>query len=145
MGATTEVFIDTAGWIALVSPRDDFHSQAREVYAQLKKALRITTDVILVEIGDTLRKPPLRPLAITLIEEIRLAERLGLAEVVHIDRELLEQGLALFQGRPDKEWSLTDCISFTVMQKHGILQALTTDHHLWRNSAASSKPGLSGC
>ena len=67
MGATTEVFIDTAGWIALVSPRDDFHSQAKEAYGQLKKALRVTTDVILIEIGDTLRKPPLRPLAITLI------------------------------------------------------------------------------
>lgn len=85
MGAT-EVFIDTAGWIALVSPRDDFHSQAGEAYAQLKKALRVTTDVILVEIGDTLRRPPLRPLAIKLIEEIRLAERLGLAEVVHLWR-----------------------------------------------------------
>jgi predicted nucleic acid-binding protein len=129
MGATTEVFIDTAGWIALVSPRDDFHSQAKEAYGQLKKALRVTTDVILIEIGDTLRKPPLRPLAITLIEEIRLAERLGLAEVVHVDRELLEQGFALFQSRPDKEWSLTDCISFAVMQKRGIWQALTTDHH----------------
>jgi predicted nucleic acid-binding protein len=129
MGATTEVFIDTAGWIALVSPRDDFHSQAKEAYGQLKKALRVTTDVILIGIGDTLRKPPLRPLAITLIEEIRLAERLGLAEVVHIDRELLEQGFALFQSRPDKEWSLTDCISFAVIQKRGIWQALTTDHH----------------
>lgn len=127
MGA--KVFIDTAGWIALVSPRDDFHSQAREAYARLKKALRITTDVVLVEIGDTLRKPPLRPLAITLIKEIRLAERLGLAEVIHVDRELLEQGFALFQSRPDKEWSLTDCISFAVMQKRGIWRALTTDHH----------------
>ena len=78
---------------------------------------------------DTLRKPPLRPLAIRLIEEIRLAERLGLAEVVHVDQELLEQGLALFQSRPDKEWSLTDCISFAVMQKRGIGRALTTDHH----------------
>jgi len=145
MGATTEVFVDTAGWIALVSPRDDFHSQAKEIYAGLKKALRVTTDVILVEIGDTLRRPPLRPLAIKLIEEIRLAERLGMVEVVHIDRELLEQGFALFQTRPDKEWSLTNCISFAVMQKRGIWQALTTDHHLWRNSAASSKPGLSGC
>ena len=129
MGATTEVFIDTAGWIALVSPRDDFHSQAKEAYGQLKKALRVTTDVILIEIGDTLRKPPLRPLAITLIEEIRLAERLGMVEIVQVDQELLEQGFALFQSRPDKEWSLTDCISFAVMQKRGIWQALTTDHH----------------
>lgn len=76
-----------------------------------------------------MRKPPLRPLAIALIEEIRHAERLGMAEVVHVDRELLEQGFALFQNRPDKEWSLTDCISFTIMQKRGVWRALTTDHH----------------
>jgi len=141
------VFVNTAGWIALGNKDDRWHREAVEADREMRRhrAKRITTDAVLIEIGNSLCKLSLRPLAITLIEEIRLAERLGLAEVVHIDRELLEQGLALFQGRPDKEWSLTDCISFTVMQKRGILQALTTDHHLWRNSAASSKPGLSGC
>ncbi len=31
--------------------------------------------------------------------------------------------------RPDKDWSLTDCISFVVMEEHGITDALTGDHH----------------
>ena len=43
--------------------------------------------------------------------------------------ELMERGFDLFSRRPDKEWSLTDCISFIVMSEEGITEALTGDHH----------------
>ena len=43
--------------------------------------------------------------------------------------ELLEQGMDLYARRPDKEWSLTDCISFVVMSQNGLEEALTGDHH----------------
>ena len=125
------IFVDTAGWIALGNKDDRWHRRAVEADLEMRRhrAKRFTTDAVLIEIGNSLCKLSLRPLAITLIEEIRLAERLGLAEVVHVDQGLLEQGFALFQSRSDKEWSLTDCISFAVMQKRGIWRALTTDHH----------------
>ena len=48
------------------------------------------------------------------------------------DSDALDQPLAathLFAERPDKDWSLTDCISFVVMQEQGICEALTADHH----------------
>jgi predicted nucleic acid-binding protein len=32
-------------------------------------------------------------------------------------------------SRPDKEWPLTDCISFVVMRRYDIVDALTADHH----------------
>jgi predicted nucleic acid-binding protein len=35
----------------------------------------------------------------------------------------------LYGQRADKSWSLTDCISFAVMEARGIRQALTADHH----------------
>jgi predicted nucleic acid-binding protein len=35
----------------------------------------------------------------------------------------------LYHLRPDKQWSLTDCISFLVMSEEGITEALTADHH----------------
>ena len=35
----------------------------------------------------------------------------------------------MFAARPDKDWSLTDCISFVVMQERNIQDALTADHH----------------
>jgi hypothetical protein len=49
--------------------------------------------------------------------------------VVNADRALFEAGLDLYDKRPDKDWSLTDCISFLVMQRDQIDQALTADRH----------------
>jgi hypothetical protein len=42
---------------------------------------------------------------------------------------LFDRGIARFSQRPDKSWSLTDCISFVVMEERGIREALTADHH----------------
>jgi hypothetical protein len=49
--------------------------------------------------------------------------------ILPASRPLLEEGLVLYESRPDKEWSLTDCISFVVMQKERIAEALTGDRH----------------
>jgi uncharacterized protein len=40
-----------------------------------------------------------------------------------------ELGLSLYEQRPDKEWSLTDCISMEAMRREQIRHVLTTDHH----------------
>jgi predicted nucleic acid-binding protein len=40
------------------------------------------------------------------------------------------EGFDLYRRRPDKAWSLTDCISFVVMQQEGLSEALTRDRHL---------------
>jgi predicted nucleic acid-binding protein len=44
-------------------------------------------------------------------------------------RQLFDQAWTLHRARPDKEWSQTDCVSFVVMQNHGISDALTGEHH----------------
>ncbi len=51
------------------------------------------------------------------------------ATIVPLGSQLLERGMQLMGERQDKDWSLTDCISFVVMKKHGIHDALTTDKH----------------
>lgn len=38
-------------------------------------------------------------------------------------------GIRLYEQRRDKQWSLTDCISFVVMKREGLTEALTGDHH----------------
>jgi predicted nucleic acid-binding protein len=50
-------------------------------------------------------------------------------EIVTLSEELYKRGLQLYRERRDKEWSLTDCISFIVMQELGLTEALTTDKH----------------
>ena len=49
--------------------------------------------------------------------------------IVPADETLVREGFALYRQRPDKDWSLTDCISFVVMQREHITEALTADHH----------------
>jgi hypothetical protein len=50
-------------------------------------------------------------------------------EIVPATGELFDAGLQLHAGRSDKEWSLTDCISFLIMEQRGLKRALTHDHH----------------
>jgi hypothetical protein len=49
--------------------------------------------------------------------------------IVPADSSVFDAGMALYRRRTDKEWSLTDCISFVVMQRDGLTEALTGDHH----------------
>ena len=49
--------------------------------------------------------------------------------VIAASTSLLDAGLRLFRERADKDWGLTDCISFVVMQSEGTLEALTSDRH----------------
>jgi len=48
---------------------------------------------------------------------------------VRTGEALVQRALRLYDERPDKEWSLTDCLSFLVMERQRIRDALTTDHH----------------
>ncbi|MFH1288868.1 MAG: hypothetical protein ABII25_09280 [bacterium] len=46
-----------------------------------------------------------------------------------MDQELWVEGWKLYKERPDKAWSLTDCFSIVVMEKEGLVKALTNDKH----------------
>jgi predicted nucleic acid-binding protein len=61
----------------------------------------------------------------------RLHELRGDSRVVIVEPtwDWFERGIELFRKRPDKEWSLVDCISFLVMEEQGLQEALTADHH----------------
>jgi len=50
-------------------------------------------------------------------------------EVAPIQAELMASAIQLCRDRTDKGWSLTDCLFFIVMERRGLLEALTTDRH----------------
>ncbi|MCI0457911.1 MAG: PIN domain-containing protein [Gemmataceae bacterium] len=119
------VFADTFYFIALLSTSDEGHAQAVEWTRQFTGRI-VTTEWVLTELADGLATSRQR----TQFEATRRKLLTGVStEVVPLDRALYEQGVALYVARPDKEWSLTDCISFVVMQQEGIYEALTGDHH----------------
>ena len=80
----------------------------------------------MLEIGDGYARLGRRQKGIELLS--RLASEPGY-EIVPIDAALLEAATALHRQRSDKEWGLTDCISFTLMHNRGITQAITADEH----------------
>ena len=50
-------------------------------------------------------------------------------KIITLNQELLQSGLSLYEQRLDKDWGLTDCISFVVMQREQIQEAFTSDKH----------------
>lgn len=125
---TNEVFLDTAYAIALSAASDEFHEQAIRIAQDLEatKARLVTTSAVLLEIGNALSKLRYRRAAMLLLDSLMADPNV---EVIALSPELFEKAHQLYRSRPDKEWGLTDCVSFVVMQERGITQALTTDHH----------------
>jgi uncharacterized protein len=120
------IFLDTTFLVAVVDKGDGLHGVASTWVTKLARGPKLTTEYVLVECVNLLRTLKVRPLAAAVIDLIE--QLLGL----HVEwgsRVLFEDGMRLFRHRPDKEWSLTDCISFVVMERHGVKQALTHDHH----------------
>lgn len=122
------VFVDTVAWLALTNKSDDLHAKAQKVRDSLVKhqVQFVVTDYVIVEIANALSKIPFRSAAIQLITFIQQSENILIFEV---DKGIFNGAWDLYSTRPDKEWSMTDCISFTVMKHIGITEAFTNDHH----------------
>jgi predicted nucleic acid-binding protein len=120
-----DVFADTSFWIALVVKQDQYHDQAQKWSLQISG--RITTTIpVLLETANALARPAWRQHAVALIDYLQ--ERPAV-DVVPLSQELWERGWDLYRNRPDKAWSLTDCISFLVMQDSSLVDAMTADEH----------------
>jgi hypothetical protein len=123
-----EVFLDTSFAIALSSITDQNHRRAVELANQIEGSRTglVTTQAILLEIGNALAKQRYRAAAIELLESLDADPTI---EVVLLTQDLYRLALNLFKQREDKEWGLVDCISFIVMRERGITDALTADTH----------------
>jgi uncharacterized protein len=117
------IFADTSFYAACLSPRDSYHSQAVAL-AESNKSTIVTTEFVFVELANLYSKLLRRAAAIRLIHQVRNDSD---TLIVPVSSELLQRGFDLYSRRPDKEWSLTDCISFVVMEEHGVTEALTSD------------------
>ena len=123
-----EVFLDTAYAIALSATTDLFHERAIRLADQLEIAeIRlVTTRAVILEIGNALSKQRYRHAAIQLLNSLETDSHV---EIVPLSEQIFRKAFQLYRERSDKEWGLTDCVSFVVMHDRGITEALTTDEH----------------
>ncbi len=119
------VFADTSFYVALFSPSDVHHEKAVRLAREIRRPV-VVTEFVLLELANALARASSRKLFVDLLQKLRVAPNV---KVIGISAELFEGGFTLYAGRADKDWSMTDCVSFVVMKSEEITEALTADHH----------------
>jgi len=120
------IFIDTSFVIAVFNTDDKLHNRAMELLENLYNSKDLwITDAILYEIGDGLCKTNPKSAS----EFIKSCINSNHITVIKTDNSLLFNALDRYSSFKDKNWSLTDCISFEVMKENDIDIAYSSDHH----------------
>ncbi len=122
---SNKIFVDTLFLVALINRRDQYHQQARELADRFNGYPLLTTDAILLEVGNALARN-YKNEAADIIEYFLRAEE---AQIIRLTPELFDKAFALYKSYQDQSWGLVDCISFVVMREANVTQALTCDRH----------------
>jgi predicted nucleic acid-binding protein len=122
------LFADTFYWVALLNPRDAFHAAVLSLSRTLAGARVVTTDEVFTEALNywSGAGPYWRGLALAQVRDLRNDPAIDVLPQTRAD---FDAALALYEARPDKEYSLTDCRSMLAMRGLGVTEVLTNDHH----------------
>lgn len=122
------VFADACYWIALLNPNDSLHETARQVSKELGPCRIVTSEMVLVELlnslgkfGDSMRKAT--------AQTVKNLKNNHNVEIVPQTSLQFRSAVERYESRLDKEWGATDCASFLLMEEKGMSEALTNDHH----------------
>lgn len=121
----TPVFADSGYYVALLLQTDQDHDRAVEVTLRLQNPI-VTSAWILTEVANTFSAPRFRGAFVSLLDDLQADPNV---RIIAPEPGIFTQGIELYRSRADKSWSLTDCVSFVVMQREQITESLTGDHH----------------
>jgi uncharacterized protein len=124
----TRIFADAVYWVAMANRKDQWYAKVVTAIRSLGQATLVTTEEVLDEFlaHYSGHGRVLRILAAATVEK---AMANPLVIVRPQSHHTFLDGLALYKARPDKEYSLTDCISMETMRDEGITEILTHDNH----------------
>jgi uncharacterized protein len=122
------LFLDAGFVIALELEDDENHPQARGVWLTVRHERRalLSTSLVVAEVVAFFSRRRRHDLAVAASRKMLFSPGMDL---VHVAKPLFMEGWAYFQQRPDKDYSLTDCVSFVLMQERRVREALSFDHH----------------
>ena len=123
----SKVFADTLYWIALINPKDQWREKAVGASAKIDRGL-LTSDEVLTETLNyfSSARPELRMKA---VDEVRAMLLNVNIEIVSCSHDAFLDAIQLYENRPDKGYSLTDCISMNICRERGVSDILTHDDH----------------
>jgi uncharacterized protein len=124
----TGLFADTFYWIALADFSDSAHQRALTLTVERRSSYIITTDEVLAEYLTFFGTAPENLRRQAVVNTRRILENPGV-RVVPQSRGSFLAGLSLYEARPDKGYSLVDCISMQIMRQEGLTEVLTNDRH----------------
>jgi predicted nucleic acid-binding protein len=119
------VFADTSYYLALVNSLDQHHSAACQ-WTSMFSGTSVTTAWVIAELANSMSQAANRPFFLSLLRDLQNDARVT---IVPPTKDVFDRGLDLYSRRPDKDWSLTDCISFLVMEDRGLTDAAALDRH----------------
>lgn len=117
--------VDTGFLSALLNPRDALHARAKLLLLKNQSRL-VLTEAVYFEVINQFSKAPLRHLSGFAHCWIFEGRRV---EFIPSTRETNSAAWELFVRHRDKEWSLTDCVSFVIMRQRGLVNAFAHDIH----------------
>ena len=118
-------FADTGYLLGLLNHQDQHHATCAAWTRAVEPGI-VTTEYVAIEYFNRLAAPVDREAALSFWSRFL---RLPGVVVVPASEALFQGGLDLYRSRPDKAWSLTDCISFVVMRERGLTETLAYDRH----------------
>ena len=123
-----KVFLDSGFVIALKFANDQNHRLAVACWASLQSEFvrLLTTSFAFSEVAVFFKSRNRHDLAVVACDMLLSS---SVVTLVHVDEELFDAGWQRLLDRPDKTYSLTDCISFVLMEREGVREALTFDEH----------------
>jgi len=122
------LFADTGYWVAFLNPKDDLHDKAVKLSKAIQPAHIVTSEMVLTEVLNdfSARGEYFRQVAVNLIKTLYQHPNTTIIPQTSIQ---FHAALTLYEQRPDKEWSQTDCVSFKIMEEQSIFEALAYDKH----------------
>ena len=122
------VFLDTGYVIALEASDDQHHAEAVRHWQEVGPELTsiVTTTYVFDELVTFFNSRGHHEKAVDIGRRLRASPRVDFVSETEL---LFEAGWDLFRRRPDKRYSLTDCLSFVLMDRRGIERALAFDRH----------------
>ena len=123
-----KLFVDTGAFIALADADDENHKRAAAFYRDAReRGVRfVTTNFVVCETLNYLRARISHHIAVLFLENLKKS---GFIEIVTVTSSVEEEAFAIFKRYADKDFSFTDCTSFSMMRSFKLKNAFAFDKH----------------